>query len=101
MVVVKGPRQCRARLKISLFSLTQVSAVSLESVEGHVDFQVCGPGPSTFQVSSLAGAVHLTDSVARKHLIDIFKLLGFQKHFTFHDLRHYGVTLVFRDGVPL
>ena len=54
-----------------------------------------------FQVPSLTGAIPLTDSVARKHLKDVSRCLGFQKSFTFHDFRRSGATWAFRHGVSL
>ena len=43
----------------------------------------------------------LTDSMARKHLKRVCSLLGFPKHYTFHDFRRGGATWAFRHGVPL
>ena len=54
-----------------------------------------------FQVPFLNGIVPLTDSVARKHLKDVSRCLGFQKTFTFHDFRRGGATWAFRHGVPV
>ena len=54
-----------------------------------------------FQVPFLNGNIPVTDSVARKHLKDVSRSLGFSKPFTFHDFRRRGATWAFRHGVPL
>ena len=52
-------------------------------------------------VHKTKGLVPLTDSVARKHIKDVCRLLNLQNPVTFHDFRRGGVSWAFQNGVPL
>ena len=54
-----------------------------------------------FLIPRLKGLVPLTDSVARKHLKDVCRLLKIQNSVTFHDFRRGGASLAFQNGVSL
>ena len=54
-----------------------------------------------FLVPKVKGLVPLTDSVARKHLKDVCRLLQMQNPVTFHDFRRGGASWAFQNGVPL
>ena len=45
--------------------------------------------------------VPLTDSIVRKHLTHIIRMLGWEhKHITFHTFRRSGASWAFKHGVP-
>ena len=54
-----------------------------------------------FLVPKVKGLVALTDSVARKHLKDVCRLLQIQNQVTFRDFRRGGASWAFQNGVPL
>ena len=54
-----------------------------------------------FLVPKPRGLVPLTDSVARKHLKDVCRLLQVPNPITFHDFRRGGASWAFQNGVPL
>ena len=54
-----------------------------------------------FLVPKVKGLVPLTDSVARKHLKDVCRLLQMQNPVTFHDFRRGSASWAFQNGVPL
>ena len=54
-----------------------------------------------FLIPRTKGLVPLTDSVARKHLKDIFRSLCLEKVLTFHDFCTAGAAWAFSHGVPL
>ena len=54
-----------------------------------------------FLIPRSNGLVPLTDSVARKHLKDISRVLCLDKVLTFHDFLWGGAAWAFRHGVPL
>ena len=84
--------QDRAKvITISLSALGQSQLYPWKDLKAIVASRSLSQDLPLFQVPLLAGAVPLTDSVARKHLKDISRLLGFQKPFTFHDFRLSGM----------
>ena len=54
-----------------------------------------------FLVPKAKGLIPLTDSVARKHLKDVCRLLEVSNPITFHDFRRGGASWAFQNGVPL
>ena len=54
-----------------------------------------------FLVPKVKGLVPLTDSLARKHLNDVCRLLQMKNPVTFHDFRRGGTSWAFQNGVPL
>ena len=101
MVVVKWYKIMQNRVKVTSIFLSALGQSQLYPWKGlkvMLAFRTLDQALPLFLVPLSAGAVPLTDSVAKKHLKDISRLLGFQKPFTFHDFRCGGATWAFRHG---
>ena len=104
VVVVKWSKTLQDRAKVATISISALGQSklcpwrALKDMFNHIALDQDFP---LFQVPSRDGVIPLTDSVARKHLKDVSRLLGFPKTFTFHDFRRGGATWAFRHGVPL
>ena len=103
VVVVKWSKTMQDRAKvttISLSSLSQSQLCSWKALKAMLASRSLDQDLPMFQVPLSVRDVPLTDSVARKHLKNISRLLAFQKPFTFHDFRRGVATWAFRHGVP-
>ena len=104
VVVVKWSKTLQDRAKVATISISALGQSklcpwrALKDMFNHIALDQDFP---LFQVPSRDGVIPLTDSVARKHLKDVSRLLGFPKTFTFYDFRRGGATWAFRHGVPL
>ena len=104
VVVLKWSKTMQGRARIATISISALGHSRLcpwTALKDMLDHTSLDQDLPLFQVPSLNGTIPLTDSVARKHLKDVSRCLGFSKPFTFHDFRPGGATWAFRHGVPL
>ena len=104
VVVLKWSKTLQDRVKVATISISALGQSKLcpwRALRDMLDATSPLQDLPLFQVPSSDGQIPLTDSVARKHLKDVSRCLGFHKSFTFHDFRHGGATWAFRHGVPL
>ena len=104
VVVLKWSKTLQDRAKVATISISALGQSKLcpwRALREMLNHSSLDQDLPLFQVPSLNGVIPLTDSVARKHLKDVSRCLGFRKTFTFHDFRHGGATWAFRHRVPL
>ena len=105
VILVKWSKTLQARDKIARIHIPVLPDSSLCPVAALKRMLAMVPGSQDdplFSICRQGSWVPLTDSIVRKHLTRIIRMLGWEhKHITFHTFRRSGASWAFQHGVPI
>ena len=105
IILVKWSKTLQAREKITRIHIPVLPDSRLCSVTALKQMLASVPGSQNdplFSICRQGCWLPLTDSIVRKHLTRIIRMLGWEhKHITFHTFRKSGASWAFQNGVPI
>ena len=104
VVLVKLSKTIQNRRDVAMVSIPTLGLSPLCPITALRTMLTKIPGSDNdplFLVPKTKGLTPLTDSVARKHLKDVCRLLHLSNPITFHDFRRGGAAWAFQNGVSL
>ena len=105
IILVKWSKTLQARDKIARIHIPVLPGSSLCPVAASKRMLAMVPGSQDdplFSICRQGSWLPLTDSIVRKHLTRIIRMLGWEhKHITFHTFRRSGASWAFQHGVPI
>ena len=105
IILVKWSKTLQARDKITRIHIPVLPDSRLCPVTALKQMLASVPGSQNdplFSICRQGCWLPLTDSIVRKHLTCIIRMLGWEhKHITFHTFRKSGASWAFQHGVPI